>query len=567
MSSKHYFSFTFFLSVSFSLFGQTQNILTVDSLLQKDFKELRTQFFDAETSDIEASIYADAYLKKAKQLQNSKRIIDGYYCKSLLDSDPLKMKYIDSLIQYSAKRSDHYLMENALVIKAGDLYTKRFYKKALNIYIEAQQYAKASNNKLTLFNIEYNIGVIYNLIGDYEIGLQTLKRSLKNFEKLDFQDDWRRFRVISSMVTSYRQLHMYDSVTYYTSNTIKKIHKLPKYKRLYNVLVLKEGINLYHKKKYSSSIDSIQKTIPFFKSIEDDSNLAYVYFYLGRTHLATQHTDEAINYLKKVDTIFSKVNYLFPEIRSAYELLIDHYKKEEDLKKQLIYIERLLRLDSITHDKELYLTKHISEDYNTPRLIADKQQIINSLEKKENFYVVSIIGAILLILLIGGFLVYQYIQRNVYKKRFEQLLKEQEENKRHTIIDVSDRKKSELNIPEDIIALVLKNLADFKQKEEFLSSNVTLQKLAKRFKTNHTYLSKIINIYEGKSFNAFINELRISYTIKRLQTDAVFRKYTIDAIAEESGFSNTRTFSRAFQRKTNLNPSYFIKNLNASKLS
>ncbi len=96
---------------------------------------------------------------------------------------------------------------------------------------------------------------------------------------------------------------------------------------------------------------------------------------------------------------------------------------------------------------------------------------------------------------------------------------------------------------------------------------MTLQKLAKRFKTNHTYLSKIINIYEGKSFNAFINELRISYTIKRLQTDAVFRKYTIDAIAEESGFSNTRTFSRAFQRKTNLNPSYFIKNLNASKLS
>jgi AraC-like DNA-binding protein len=152
----------------------------------------------------------------------------------------------------------------------------------------------------------------------------------------------------------------------------------------------------------------------------------------------------------------------------------------------------------------------------------------------------------------------------VYKKRFEQLLKDQENNKQHTIIDVSDRKKNELNIPEDIIATVLDSLAVFKEKNEFLSTNITLQKLAKRLKTNHTYLSKIVNVYEGKSFNSFMNDLRVDYTIKRLQDDATFRKYTIDAIAEESGFSNTRTFSRAFQRKTNLNPSYFIKNINAS---
>lgn len=549
------------------MYSQKQDVLHLDSLLQKDFKELRLQFHDIENSDAEASLYADAYLKKAKQAKDSKKIIDGYYYKGLLNSDQLRSAYIDSLIQYSAKRVDHYFMENALILKAGTYYDARSYKKALNLYIEAQQYAKKSNNSNALFNIEYSIGIIYNLIGFHEKGLKTFKKALRNINKLKDSDERRKLIIMSSVVASYRQLGMYDSMHYYIAEGLKKTYNQPKHNYLHNLFILNEGIHSYFTKKYPAAIQNIEKTIPYFKSKKNDTKLSYAYFYLGKTYSAMQHTEEAIDYLKKVDSIFLKINYVFPETRATYELLIDHYKKKKDLKKQLTYINRLLRLDSITHDKELYLTKHISENYNTPRLIADKQQIINSLEKKENFYVASIIGAILLILLIGGFLVYQYIQRNVYKKRFEQLLKDQENNKQHTIIDVSDRKRSELDIPEDIVASLLKKLKDFKQKDEFLSSNVTLQKLAKHFKTNHTYLSKTINVYEGKNFNLFMNDLRIEHTIKRLQTDVIFRKYTIDAIAEESGFSNTRTFSRAFQRKTNLNPSYFIKNLNASKLS
>lgn len=538
---------------------------TVDSLLQKDFKELRTQFFNSKNSDAEDRLYANAYLKKAKQVKNSKRIIEGYYYKSLILSDSIKISYVDSLIQYSEKRSDKYFMENALVVKAGQFFRWRHYKKALNLYVDAQEYAKNNENKRTLFNIELNIGIIHDLIGNAENSLEIFKKSLKDFELLGYKDKSFRLNIMANIANSYMQLKMYDSVTYYTTTVIKQINKSPRYKELYNLLVLKEGINLFHKKNYSNSIDSIQKTVPYFKNTKDDSNLAYAYFYLGKTYLAKQNIKEGITYLKKVDTIFSKINYLFPETRATYELLIDYYKKKKDLEKQLTYINRLLRLDSIIHDKELYLTKHISEDYNTPRLIADKQQIIQSLRKKENFYVTGMVIALIVIILAIGFVCYQNIQRKKYKKRFEELLKAQEETKQHTIIDVSDQKQRALNIPEDIVNTVLKSLADFKEKNEFLATNVTLQKLAKSFKTNHTYLSKIINVYEGQSFNAFVNDLRISYAMNRLQTDAVFRKYTIDAIAEESGFSNTRTFSRAFQKKTNLNPSYFIKNLNASQ--
>lgn len=342
MSFKEY---TFFIILLFSTslaFCQDNHFTSSDSLLLKDFNYLRTKFYDIEISDAEASLYADAYLKKAKQLKDVKRIVEGYYHKGLIDSDPLKFKYIDSLIEYSTKHANNYFIEDALVIKAGDLLQKRAYKKALKVYVEAQKYAQKSDNKLSLFNIEYNIGVTNNLIGKYENSLKIFKKSLKNFESLAHEDQWRRLRIMSSMIISYRHLKMYDSVNHYTKKGIQQTYKRPKYEYLYNLFVLNEGINLYFKSNYTNSIDSIKKVIPYFESKNDESKLSFAYFYLGKAYFKVQNTPKAIKYFKKVDTIFLNVNYLFPETRPTYEILIDHYKKKDDLQKQLLYVQRLL---------------------------------------------------------------------------------------------------------------------------------------------------------------------------------------------------------------------------------
>jgi AraC-like DNA-binding protein len=56
--------------------------------------------------------------------------------------------------------------------------------------------------------------------------------------------------------------------------------------------------------------------------------------------------------------------------------------------------------------------------------------------------------------------------------------------------------------------------------------------------------------------------LRVAYTISKLKEEKTFRNYTIIAIAEEVGFSNAKSFSKAFSKTTDINPSYFIKELN-----
>ena len=125
-----------------------------------------------------------------------------------------------------------------------------------------------------------------------------------------------------------------------------------------------------------------------------------------------------------------------------------------------------------------------------------------------------------------------------------------------------------LNIPKDIIDSVLVGLELFERRQEYLSKKITLSLLAKRLNTNANYLSKIINYYKNTSFPNYLNTLRINNIINQLKKDAVIRKFTVKAIAQEAGFNNSDSFSKVFFKIKGVKPSYYIKNLeeNTEKL-
>ena len=69
----------------------------------------------------------------------------------------------------------------------------------------------------------------------------------------------------------------------------------------------------------------------------------------------------------------------------------------------------------------------------------------------------------------------------------------------------------------------------------------------------------------GKNFSQYINDLRIDYAMNHLLQDAKMRKYTIKAIAEECGYRNSESFSKAFFKRNGIYPSYYIKQLEKNK--
>ena len=113
-------------------------------------------------------------------------------------------------------------------------------------------------------------------------------------------------------------------------------------------------------------------------------------------------------------------------------------------------------------------------------------------------------------------------------------------------------------IDENVVKNTLLNLGKFEKELGFTDNKITLQILARKVGTNSKYLSKIINTHKKKSFSNYLNDLRIEYTINRLHSDTKFRKYSMQAIAEEVGFRSHRSFFGVFQKKTGISPSYFI---------
>lgn len=106
---------------------------------------------------------------------------------------------------------------------------------------------------------------------------------------------------------------------------------------------------------------------------------------------------------------------------------------------------------------------------------------------------------------------------------------------------------------------VLKKLQDFEQSELFLDKNLRIVKMAKLLDTNTRYLSSVINSEKNKTFNAYINSLRIRYILDKLRTDDQFLTYKISYLAEVSGFVSQSSFTTAFKEETGKTPSAYIK--------
>jgi AraC-like DNA-binding protein len=92
----------------------------------------------------------------------------------------------------------------------------------------------------------------------------------------------------------------------------------------------------------------------------------------------------------------------------------------------------------------------------------------------------------------------------------------------------------------------------------FLNSALNSHDLAKLLNTNRTYLSIVIQEKFNTNFYNLINSYRVEEAKKYLSHEE-FHKYTLDAIAEMSGFATRTVFYRTFKRLVNETPAEFKK--------
>ncbi|WP_299432039.1 AraC family transcriptional regulator [uncultured Aquimarina sp.] len=277
------------------------------------------------------------------------------------------------------------------------------------------------------------------------------------------------------------------------------------------------------------------------------SNLSNIY-YIKNEHIKAIKSAQESNLFIKNKSLSIK--------RDNLEYISKNYEKLNDYKSAFHYLNETYKVSSIISKNTLNnKINAIEGEFNLAR---EKQ--LTLIEKNKRLKTQLILYSVLLltiILLVAG--VFLYKRNRTYKKRFEELINNQKNNL--TVEQLETNSKKATKIPPEIVKSILLGLDNFEEKKEFLDKNLVMKDLAKKLKTNSSYLSKVINSYKNKNFAAYLNELRINHAIQELQNNKELQIYTIEGIAERMGYNNGESFSLAFRKITGLYPSYFIKQL------
>lgn len=527
-----------------------------DSLRGKNYNYLEERSYDEKIDSTKAAFYINIYIKKAKNEQNWKELVNGYQNALHESHDQLRIIYADSMIYAAKKSKSEALIGSAHLSKGIAYYGLKQHNNALDNYLIANNYISRSNDYYLINKVKYNIAHVKSYLGFYDEAIALFKECVLYFKK---NDPRPYLNSLHSLGLCYNKIGNFGLCAETNKTGIYESKRL-NINEMNAYFIHSDGVNDYFKHNYSLAIKKIESSLEEIGQNKDFANEAVGNFYIGKCYWELKKLEKALPYFQKVDKTFLEKGYIRPDLLEVYELLIAYYKTKDNLKAQLFYIDQLLAADKTLKETNRYLIGKVHKEYDTKEIVAEKEKIKAELHSRKynDTIFVSIIIVFFTILV---FLTYKHFKnRSVYKQKFDELMRQISEEKQNKP-KLKNDKPEILDINPDAVTTVLKQLEKFERDKKFLEKDLTLVKLAAAFNSNTKYLSKIIAHYRDKGFVEYINDLKIDHLISLLNDDKRIRNYTNKALAEEAGFSSTQRFANAFLTKTGFPTSYFIEEL------
>ncbi len=497
--------------------------------------------------------YNDEDLVKANELRKL-----GYFFYKKKEYEK-SIEYINEAIKFfKAPQHDKFLY--SLYVVKGNAYLLSWkYTKALDAYYKALEINQASiKNEVNEAIININIAIVYRKVRQFVQAKKVYKNTLNFIERSKIKNSKTHVKVLSEISFLYIDLEEYDSITPYLNDGIR-ISKLYDYKDEVANFYTANGIALYHKGEYDKAIKYLSdaENNLLNEDVPEKRYLVNNTFFIAKCFYAQQNYQKSINKIHEVIDMVDDDEYNTEAI-DLYNLLAKSNKAMGNDEEAIQWYEKSIELDK----------RSKKEKDNTIETIYEKEkeilgEEINILEKIKS-KIISVL--LLLILIIAITLIVYFKKQKSNKLVFNKLIE-----KINTLETRKDKKPKLSNAPKEMVIddqkvhKVLKELEKLEKQEYFLKVDCNLGSMSKKIKTNTLYLSKIIKNYKEKSFNEYINDLRINYALRRLKNDKTFRLFSIKSIALEIGYKSDHSFVKHFKAKTGLNPSYYIKNLQQIK--
>ena len=520
-----------------------------------------------------AQILIGDYIKKSKRERNNESLFYAYRYASKYYSNPSNFKYADSALSV-AKKSNNIKLLTGAYLNRGTIYMDEgFHQKALDDILISNSYSvKLKDDYLTHKTI-YFIAQNKIYLGNYEDANNELKTCIDYFQN--------NLKYNSVLGQNSQMYYLYSMMSYIDTNTKlgKQYRNVPLINdALYYIsknnlnnyipyFISLRGTDAYYNKDYVTAISKLKKALAMYN---DQWSHNTEVFYLGLSNWKLGKRKVAIKYLEEIDKEYEKAKKLDPQFRSAYEILIKYHDSLGNRDQQLAYINKLMILDKSYEKNYKYLFSKINKEYDTKKLVAEKNKIEKSLQTRTY-------GGIFLLLLVAVLIFYGYrfySLQKVYKHRFESMVAQNsnlEEYTKTSDLHSSPSSENENDVDTEyynritglkpfFVKKMLDKLTEFELNHGYTDSQISIKLLSENFGTNYVYLSKIINEYRGKNFNIYINDLRLEYAIHLLK-DRKYLDYDIKELSAISGFATPNNFSSNFIRKYKIKPSYFIKSL------
>ncbi|WP_407489648.1 AraC family transcriptional regulator [Elizabethkingia anophelis] len=532
---------------------------------------MRKKYENLKENDEKALSTVSLLIAKAKKEKSNEELMHAYEDAVYYSSkNENKIIYADSTIAIAKKTLNNDLISRSYLGKGIIYYYNlKRYKYALDEYLKAYEYSKKGNDNYQKNKVIYHLGIVKSYLGYYNDALELFNECISYFEPKTignyhpneiYNNSKGYLNSLHLAIVCYIHLGDFEKANFLTNKGLGFIERRGKNEfSLEKSYLLKcKGVLEFQNNDFNKAIQTFNQAIPILESNNDFAWASVVDFYIGKSYISLHNEDAAVAQFKKVDSIFQKHNFILPELRENYELLINYYRKHNDPKQELYYTKVLLKADGILTRDFTYLSSKIHREYDTQNLV----DIQNKLENQNKWG----LGMIILLCIIVSVLVYNVWKYYQNEKKIKTKYKKLEDNLQHHIEqepssvpyeNISSQSKSTMS--EEVYKDLQDKLEKFEKEKQFLEKGMTLNKLASIFETNSTYLSQFINETKSMNFSRYLGILRINYITQLMYENEKYLNYTIQSLSDECGIASRQNFSDLFQEINGLRPTEFIK--------
>ncbi len=467
---------------------------------------------------------------------------------------------------------------------------RKNFGEALSNYQEGIKLSMKTSDVIQIVKFKSNIALVNDQVGNYALAIKNLRQNSdfldKNeslYEKDQFQNS--KSNIYTNLGNVYEGYYMknrdkvvlLDSAEYfykravtYSQNYID--NKMTAILNLGNIYLVKKDVKNAERAYFDIAM--------YAKQNSDETYYKIANYNLGELYYTQKKYDKSLVFLKKIDSMalkekkidntYFQSNYIQAKIYSI--------KNEPELafKHSKLYLDAYEKYEGELREEALEVNYKLGTANLSDEMISIQEKYKYEVlwnKALKVFYVILVVAIVF-------FLIKNIRDKNKAQKKMNALIEEFKANLEKKEIEKAIEKpvvvleevpeledallkkeNANLSIDEAKENKIVEKLLALEEKLEYLNADFTLSYVAKKIKTNTTYLSYVVNKRFGKSFGEYSNELKINYVINQMITNHLYRKYSTQAIAESVGFKNAVSFAKSFRKRTGVSPAQFANNI------